>query len=239
MSKKYWECDSKGRYVCLTTQTCCQSKILSTGWACFNLIDAVCCNDNMSACPHGYACNVTQKTCDRKLEFFLEGSDAQCTLFTEGFEPKDTWALYEGFMEGLAVFDNLPHSEQCNDKALEPIEAQVNDSIDIVRSIEFNTEGLAKVAQLVTKLKDLYDSFEKVAGPCREYAAELQGVMLKVISRVESASYLTQLPVHLLMELSNLKTKAFSASDAFSKGDYKTAGKGFGDLVHLALLWEF
>jgi hypothetical protein len=238
LNKQYWECDSRGRYVCLTSQTCCQNKVSSTGWACFNLINAVCCSDGISACPNGYICNLRAKTCDRRA-FLFGGEDSQCELFSEGIEPIDSFNLFKGFMEGLAIFEKLPHADQCTQKDLEVIEGEILEIVNILRTIEFNYEAIVKLTQIFSKFKELYDSFNKVVGPCQEYVQELRAVMKKVIDHVETVTYLTQLPVHIIMELGNLKTAASKATEEFNQGHYMLAGQGFGGLVHNALLWEF
>jgi hypothetical protein len=91
-------------------------------------------------------------------------------------------------------------------KDFEAIEQEVVDIITVIRGIEFDFESIAKIGQLIAKPTVLYDSFNKVVGPCQEYAKEMQDVILRVKEHVESVSYLTSLPVHLLMEMSNLKT---------------------------------
>ena len=65
-SKESWQCDSKGDYTCLSNQTCCRNKNAESGWKCFNLKNAQCCSDGLSACPENYICNMRELKCDSR-----------------------------------------------------------------------------------------------------------------------------------------------------------------------------
>jgi hypothetical protein len=241
ISKQYWECDSRGRYVCLTSQTCCQSKISSSGWACFNLTNAVCCNDGMSACPYGYICNLRAKTCDRRAFLFGE-KDSQCELYTEGLEPIDNFKLFKGFMDGIAIFEGKTHhTDKCTEKDLEVVEEVILEIINIIRTVDLKDPilVLVKLTKLFTKFGEFYHSLDKITGPCQEHAQELQVVMRKAIQHVEDPLYLLQLPTHLYEVMGDLKTTALQAAEDYNLGHYQSAGKGYGNLVHDALLWDF
>ncbi|CAF1075057.1 unnamed protein product, partial [Didymodactylos carnosus] len=57
-----------GQSSCPDGQTCCQ---LSTGqYGCCPLPDAVCCNDHLHCCPHGYTCDTEHSTCKRAEDEF-------------------------------------------------------------------------------------------------------------------------------------------------------------------------
>jgi hypothetical protein len=236
LSKQYWQCDSSGKIFCHTNETCCPNDFFPDGYACFLEVDGVCCNDGIHICPHGYTC-LKGGSCDAPFLFGL-GRDIKYNAPVL-HEPYSSLDLFKGFMEGIAIFNNLPHADKCSDKDFNPIEQEVVDIISIIRGIEFDFESIAKIGQLIAKLTELYDSFNKVVGPCQEYAREMQDVILRVKEHVESASYLTSLPVHLLMEMSNLKSIAIKATEDFNELKYQVAGQGYGDLVHVALLWDF
>ncbi len=63
-SKEAWQCDTAIVYSCTTSQSCCRSAVYTSGWACYNSVNAVCCSDGNSACPAGYICNLNEKRCD-------------------------------------------------------------------------------------------------------------------------------------------------------------------------------
>ena len=67
LCKQYWQCDSAGKHTCSKTQTCCRSKVSSTGWACFEIQNGVCCSDGKSVCPPNTICNLREMKCEAKL----------------------------------------------------------------------------------------------------------------------------------------------------------------------------
>lgn len=88
-SKNPWDCDSAGRFKCSPyRQTCCRSAVKSSGWACFDLNDGVCCSDGINACPKNFVCNLRDNRCDRGSFQFLENfSGPSGTDFQFGTEP--------------------------------------------------------------------------------------------------------------------------------------------------------
>jgi signal recognition particle subunit SEC65 len=232
LSKNAWECDDNGKLTCDEQSTCCPYDKSVSGYYCFPETEGTCCNNR--ACKNGEQC-IENSFC-RKTQLFLFAENDESR---QGYDPKDSAALFYGFMDGIAIFNNLPHAGRCSDKDFEAINKEVDEIVDILRTLEFNYEIVTKIGQLKSKVTQLYESFDKIVGPCQEYARELESVMKNVVDRVRSVTYLAQLPVHLIMELGNLKSKASNAREAYNQKQYREAGVRFGDLLHLALLWEF
>uniref|UniRef100_A0A8C5S5K0 Granulin n=1 Tax=Laticauda laticaudata TaxID=8630 RepID=A0A8C5S5K0_LATLA len=57
-------CDDQ--YSCPDGQTCC---LRSGAWACCPLFQAVCCEDQIHCCPHGYTCDVEHSSCIKSGSF--------------------------------------------------------------------------------------------------------------------------------------------------------------------------
>ena len=230
LAKEYWQCDSYGKNVCPKTQTCCRSRIDKSGWSCFPSVEAVCCSDGLSACPKGTICNLREKKCDTTALTFLAEQNAT---------PIDSAAqLSKGFFEGLEIFSNLPHQDDCKlDDQL--LIQDIVDVIDLIKNLSLKSELLKTLKEIVVKVEDAYTRIGNLSGTCTEWANEIQNVMNKVLAHVKSKTYLAELPVHIAFNISNIKSKSNDGNSKYAAGDFFGAGRAYGDLLHFALLWNF
>jgi len=155
------------------------------------------------------------------------------------FEPINAEALFEGFLDGIQIFSNLPDAKTCDLKSLDVISKDINDIITIVKDLKFDASAISKIMEVVAKFEEIYATTDKVVGPCQAYAKEIKSTLKNVLTHVKSVEWVSMFLFHTMTDVSTLKSKLHSANDLYHAKDYMGAGKGYGDLVHEALLWDF
>jgi hypothetical protein len=240
-------CGNSGK-ACLDTQTCCEGP---TGWGCKPVKNGVCCINGVSACPPNHYCDLnvdpSQGCKAKKLLFLLNETEEMITeeKMTEPhdieqvFEPINAEALFEGFLDGIQIFSNLPDAKTCDLKSLDVISKDINDIITIVKDLKFDASAISKIMEVVAKFEEIYATTDKVVGPCQAYAKEIKSTLKNVLTHVKSVEWVSMFLFHTMTDVSTLKSKLHSANDLYHAKDYMGAGKGYGDLVHEALLWDF
>ena len=170
-TKESYKCDIEGKYICSKTQTCCKNMNNLTGYACFPLIDGVCCDDNITCCPKDSICNTTYKSCDNVS--FLTFLDDNNPLNQPNLNDiKMVLEFSNGFFVGLQVFSNLPHKDSCivEDKNI------TNDILEIVtliNSIEAKNI-LENAEKIAAKVYDIYNEINNISPICSEFSKEIK-----------------------------------------------------------------
>jgi hypothetical protein len=238
------QCGNSGKNCPVATQTCCEGP---NGWGCRDIGNGVCCMNGVSACPPGNRCDLQadpRQGCKPLRLFFLDTPETDMIVSKpfeqyETFEPIDAEELFEGFMDGIQIFTNLPHAKSCDLKTLDTINHDINDIIRIVRDIHWDASAVTKVMQLVAKLQEIYEAADSIVGPCEEFGKEIKSTLKDVIHHMKSATFAAELVMHIMMDVSALQTKLHDANDLYKSHNFPAAGKGYGDLVHEALLWNY
>jgi len=240
LSKDAWACDAAGKYNCVPqTQTCCRSKVSTTGWQCFPVVTGVCCSDGISICPFGNTCNLRDKKCDKSALSFLQqqaptthhtGMQAQLKLV--GQEALD---FASGFFTGLTFFANLTHSGEC--QVSDQLAQDIIDISNLVQNITVAPQDT--IQQIIVKAYDAYAEFEKTFAACGAYNQEVQTVLSGLKAYVTASGYTTQLAFHTVENISSIQSKAANGASAISAGQYNDAGVAFGDLSKFVAFWDY
>jgi hypothetical protein len=165
---------------------------------------------------------------------YLTYSDFLQLLNLERPSRKEALELARGFIKGIAIFNNIPSSEQC----VEGNEAIIDDLTDIIEILKDKSDYVKLVEQLVTKLVGIFFKLDGVVESCRDLAKQVKDVIHGVERHVANPKYLVQLPIHLYKERKAIKNKAHDAKSKYENKQFGPAGEGFGDLVHFIFLWN-
>lgn len=238
-SKNSWECDSAGQMKCAQDNTCCRSRTSSFGWACFPLVEAVCCSDGVNVCPSGTICDLTAKTCRRNSLAFLQLPEIQAGNYTEpilALTPVDAVNFTVGFYEGIEIFNPVLANSTCIQESTKLVRTVIN-ILDVLS--HFNFENPAPQLKEILHLLENTVSIGEVAYPsCTDMGLQLKDLLTKVYSHVVNPKYLEHLGTHVIFNLSKVKEIYEAALKDTQDQVYFRAGKGFGELVKFVALWD-
>lgn len=239
-SKNFWECDSLGQMKCPTTNTCCRSRTSVYGWACFPLIEAVCCSDGVNVCPSGTICDLTAKTCRKTTLAFLQLPEIQAANATNpivALKPVDALNFTFGFYQGVQIFSPVVTNSTCFQQN-ERIVADVSRLVNVFSS--FNVENLAQeIKEILSVLQDLVAIGESELPVCKQLGLDLGNLFVRVYQHVASANYVENLTSHTIFNLGKIREIFEAAVKDAQEQNYFGAGQGFGELVKFAALWDF
>lgn len=239
-SKNSWECDSLGQMKCATDNTCCRSRTSSYGWACFPLIDAVCCSDGVNVCPSGTICDLTAKTCRQRTLAFLEVPEITAEDQTDpivNLKPSDALNFTLGFYEGIEIFNGVFYNSTC----LEHSEKIFTDVIQLVNIFSnFNVENLAnELRDILHILEEFVNIGETEIPVCKDLGIELKDLFVRIYGHVANVKYAEKLSSHTIFNLGKIKDLLEGAVNDAKTEAYFRSGKGFGELIKFAALWDF
>ncbi len=250
LCKEPWQCDSLGKFNCANNQTCCRSKVSTTGWACFPMVQAICCSDGISACPQNTICNLAAKRCDAKPRAFLqvETEAVESTMQhpeevlaflseVSTLQPEDALAFVTGFNNGLSFFLDLAHQAEC-----QPDDPQIIQDVigiyDIIKSASLSDFSKI-IPEILAKGVDAYQRISKISSGCKLYADEIQKVVDALTTHVKESGYYASLTLHTLSNVGSFSKKAQNGISAFKANNFNQSGFAFGDLIKFALFWNF
>lgn len=240
VSKNYWECDKEGKMKCPQDNTCCRSRASAYGWACFPLIDAVCCSDGVNVCPSGTICDLTAKTCRRNTLAFLEVPEIQAGNHTNPIitlKPVDALNFALGFYEGVEILSPVLGNSTC----IHQTERLVSNVIKLVDVFShFNVENLAaELREILHLLEDFVNIGETQIPVCKQLGLDVKDLFVRVYQHVANAKYVEQLSSHTIFNLGKIKEIYEGAIKEVQAGNFTGAGRGFGQLLKFAALWDF
>jgi len=197
----------------------------------------------MTTCPPTFTCDNIGHGCFPPRLAFLYDEPEQTEVPTEisqivGRLAVDAEALFEGFIQGIQIFNGL-NSKGCNLDDLHVIRDDIVSIINTLKGMKWDHGATTKILIILAQIEDIYEKTKTLKGPCQEYAKEMEDVLKKVVKFMKSFSYLTELSVHVLTDLSKLESMNHTAVDAYNNGKFEEAGKGFGGVVYEALLWNY
>ena len=242
LCKEPWECGSSS-YKCANDQTCCRSKISTTGWACFPSQNAVCCSDGISCCPNNTICNLKDKRCDPKSLTFLgvvttpEEPMIEQPKENSQIQPSDAVAFASGFNDGFTFFKNLPHREECNPDDPQIIN-DVSSIFEILKNISV-TNIISVVPQILEKAADAYQRISTLSQGCKLYADEVKKVSDALKAHIAKSGYYTNLTLHTVTNIGSITEKAKNGISQFESNNYNQSGVALGDLIKFFLFWNF
>ncbi len=243
-TKDFWECDAAGQMKCATTNTCCRSRTSPYGWACYPIADAVCCSDGVNVCPPGTVCDLTDRTCRRNSLSFLQTQSeiqAEETTYTKkpilALNPSDAKNFTYGFYQGIEVFTPLLRNSTClpdSDKIL-------NDVLTLADLIaNFDSANLRQEILIMTSLvEDMLVVSETQVPACLRLGKDLKDLFRELHTHFMSGEYLEGLASHTLFNIGKIHELYQVAVKDAKELNYFEAGKGFGQLVRFAALWDF
>jgi hypothetical protein len=236
--KNPWECANENNIVktCPTTHTCCQNAFTNE-YKCHEVDEGTCCENGTFACARGTLCNLKEKSCESiSLKFLAYLEEKQ---IKKSVEPEDVQKLFKGFVEGLVIFNNLPHADSCSSKDFDVISDDFEAIINILKELKWDDHLVDQLTKILDKVRALYEDSSKIVGPCAQLAEDVRRVLTDVLIYCANPLYYAQLPFHIFTDLANLQQKAKDANELYDNGDFEGAGKGYGDLLHEALLWDY
>ena len=238
--KDSWQCDSMGQMKCAMDNTCCRSRTSSFGWACFPLVQAVCCSDGVNVCPSGTICDLTAKTCRRTSLAFLEVPQTQAANATNpivALKPVDALNFTYGFYQGVQIFSPVLTNSTCIQKS----ERLVADVVQLVHVFSnFTVENLAtEIKEILNIFQDLVAIGESQLPVCKQLGLDLENLFERVYQHVANVKYVENLTSHTVFNLGKLKEILEAAVKDAQEQNYFRSGQGFGELVKFAALWDF
>jgi hypothetical protein len=243
--KEPWQCDSLGKFNCANDQTCCRSKVSTTGWACFPSQNAVCCSDGLSCCPTSTICNLRDRRCDPKPQSFLQVlaepvEPQEALLFLSDvstIQPTDAIAFADGFNEGFTFFKNLAHKDEC--KPNDPqIIADISSIFEILKNVSIK-DIITIVPQILEKAADAYQRISALSEGCKLYAEEIQKVSDALKAHMAKSGYYTNLTLHTVTNIGSITEKAKNGISQFQGNNFNQSGLALGDLIKFLLFWNF
>jgi len=233
--KESWQCDLAGKYSCTQQQTCCRSRVSSTGWSCFNSVRAVCCSDGISACPEKTICNLREKRCDPAPALtFLE----EPVVESAPIDVNTGKEFVEGFLRGFSFFEGLAHRDECAPNDPQVIQ-DVLEIVDLIKGLNAKSDFRQVILQVFAKANDAYNRISVVSEGCAAYAFEIKRVLDALSSHVSSVTFLPKLAFHTLSNIGQITSKAQSSTQALNENRFADAGQGFGELSRFVLFWDF
>jgi hypothetical protein len=241
LAKDFWMCDSMGKYSCAPNQqTCCRSRVSTTGWSCFPVQEGVCCSDGISVCPKATVCNLREKRCDRQALAFLDEvkADNSQEIFLEPNMTSTPVEFADGFLKGFGFFYDLPHMKEC--KPNDPqITQDIVDLVNIIKSIDIHSNFPQIIQDVFTKGKDAYERISKVSKECEEFAAGVKELIDRLENYVKGYTYYGKLAIHSAVNMGKISEKTKTGVAAYNAGKFEDAGFAFGDLAKFAFFWDF
>jgi len=238
-SKNFWECGTSGMK-CATNNTCCRSKTGFNGWACFPLVDAVCCSDGINVCPHGTICDLTSKICRKNSLAFLEVNEKEVienfSLPSFDLSPKDAINFSHGLLDGLKIFDSTYKNTTCVIES-ERLVSDVSRLVNIVKN--FTVDDLAKdLKEILSALQDIVDIVDSQVPSCKQVGIDVKNVLVTVYNKMASEEYLETLASHTLFNLGSIKDTFLKAIENLKADNYFASGRGFGEGIKFLILWD-
>jgi hypothetical protein len=164
-------------------------------------------------------------------------SAISCQNFLEKPSGDQIARMVEQFLNGLQLFKELPHEKEC----IQPDDAIIADVETIVEIIQhINKDNMIEsLGKIVSSASDIYTKGKTVLPECLAWKDSVAAQFKKIGQYVSDKDYLTKLATHLLLNLQHIKDDVTNGTNAWNNGDYATAGKSFGDVVHFTFFWDF
>lgn len=147
-------------------------------------------------------------------------------------------SFVRGFNDGLGLFNNLPHRDECNPNNPSLIQ-DLRDVIQLLQNITVTTNFRKLFNELREKAKHITETLSEISAECREYSKEVKAVLRKLNKHVAHLSYFLNLFNHTTHNFKTIAEKIKKATvDAVTENAYE-AGKSNGDLLKYVLFWDF
>ncbi len=248
-AKNYWECDSQGKYRCSPQrETCCRSRS-TTGWACFPMIDAVCCSDGINCCPNNTICDLSAKTCRKKQLSFLSIPEETSTEPTESpasststspvlkLNPIVPAGLFlEGFFEKFDFFVHVADGNTCLSN--QDFGNFLADVLNKLQNVPLDANLPKFVEELIKDFIAHSDLLVAEAVQCKQLGASTKDVFNRLRQRVMQADYVRQLSTHLLLNFSKIKEMADKLTPLAQSGEFKLLGRVSGEIAKFVFFWD-
>jgi predicted CopG family antitoxin len=191
----------------------------------------------MSICPNNTYCNLPLKRCDRYSLAFLEDVEGQepNVAFAQPPSPID---FFNGFMEGFALFNDVPNKDLC--KPVDPqIGEDVNDIISIIKNLTMKSDFKEVISQVLPRLNDIYTRVLNIKEGCEAYSQEIKKIVKSLRAHVLRLDYLRRLAIHTFQNYGEISQKLQDAISLIGTLDLLESGRSFGALVRFLYYWDF
>jgi len=242
-AKESWQCDSEGKFVCAQNNTCCRSRINSSGYECFPTINGVCCSNGINCCPFGTICDLTAMTCRPKTLTFLSSPDLITTEpITVSSNPINENPLipagefFEGFFQGFDFFAKITENNTCLTN--EEFGKFVNDMVSKLKEIKFD-ETLPKFLEGL--LKDFMDQKQLIDGEvqqCKVLKESADAVFDKLAKKATQNDFINKVSTHAIMNIGKVKENWEKIISLAQSKDSKNLGFAVGEFVKFVFFWD-
>jgi len=144
----------------------------------------------------------------------------------------------QGFFKGFGLFNNLPHEKECVIDDI-TIANDVQDLINIIKSITLKTDFKKIIPQIYVKLTEIYTKIGKVSAGCAAYANEIKSVVDAMKNYTKGIKYWANLAIHVATNIGTINDKIKSGVNAYTAKNFSQSGEVFGQLIHFTFFWDF
>lgn len=242
-AKEYWQCDSLGKVLCAQNQTCCRSKVNSSGWECFPTIKGVCCSNGINCCPDGTICDLTAKTCVKKTLSFLSTPEAAPEMLpsTEPMRLSDSplvpaGLFLDGFFKGFDLFAHVAEGNTCFSN--QEFGNYLADVLNRLKDAKIDANFPKFVEELVKDFVAHKDLVLAEALQCKQLGNNVQDVFEKLSQRVMQADFVQKVSTHALLNIVKIKDELENLQPLAKDGKYELLGQASGELVKFVFFWD-
>ena len=168
--------------------------------------------------------------------FLQESADGVIQINVEYV--KDAIELVGGFYEGVGIF-NSTSGQNCFAGATDPqIIASAINIYHIIKAIDIK-DIMTSLKQILAEGTNIYSRALEAYHECAALPEEYVALFNKLVPYMANSEYLQKVAFHALTNVAQFGEKAEIGVEEFKNKKFFESGKSFGEIINLALFFDF